>query len=399
MDAADRHAAVAAASIASADVIFGVESIRAPLTGIGRYALELAKGLSGHQRIDRLRLYSAVGWVKDPTAFLSQAPASRPGAGKFVRSRLPVLRAYQAVRFGYARWTLREERQALFHSPSFILPAFPGRTVATVHDLSHVRFPEFHPAPRVAFLHRALPESLGRASMLITGAESVRQEIIDYFGWPPDRIRVIHHGVDTFVFRPRTTTELTAALSRVGLLPGSYTLFVGTIEPRKNLERLLDAYEALPGTVRRRWPLVLGGSEGWLSAGIHAKIQKAAEAGWCRYLRYVPHELLPHLYSGSRLFVYPSLYEGFGLPALEAMASGVPVVVSDTSSLPEVVGEAALLVDPLDTDALADAMRQGLEDAQWRTAAVAAGLARARGFAWETSVERTVSVYERALGL
>lgn len=398
MDAERRHAAVATASIASADVVFGVESIRAPLTGIGRYALELAKGLFGHQRIDRLRLYSASGWVKDPKAFLSHVPASRLGAGTFVRSRFPVIRAYQAARFGYARWTLRGERQALFHSPSFILPAFPGRTVATVHDLSHVRFPEFHPAPRVAFLHRALPQSLRRANMLITGAESVRKEIIDYFGWPPDRIHVIQHGVDTSVFRPRTTTELKSVLSSVGLLPGSYTLFVGTIEPRKNLERLLDAYETLPGNTRKRWPLVLGGSEGWRSAAIHAKIQKAVEAGWCRYLHYVPHELLPHLYSGSRLFVYPSLYEGFGLPPLEAMASGVPVVVSNTSSLPEVVGDAALLVDPWDTDALADALRRGLEHVEWRTATVAAGVIRARQFAWERSVDRTVSVYESVLG-
>jgi alpha-1,3-rhamnosyl/mannosyltransferase len=188
------------------------------------------------------------------------------------------------------------------------------------------------------------------------------------------------------------------ALRPLGLTVQGYSLFVGTVEPRKNLSALLDAYEGLPALQRSTYPLVIAGGRGWLSNDIHARMSKAASAGWLHYLSYVPQERLPALYSGARLFVYPSLYEGFGLPLLEAMASGVPVVCSNIPSLHEVAGDAARLVDPFDVAGLQAAISRGLEDEDWRDTAVQQGIQRAAGFTWQRCARQTVEVYQAVTG-
>jgi alpha-1,3-rhamnosyl/mannosyltransferase len=307
------------------------------------------------------------------------------------------VRAYHAVSPALFGWRLRAESDAIFHSPNYFLPPFPGRTVATIHDLSHLWFPQFHPAARIDYLKRALPDTLRRADFLITDAESVRLEMIRHFGWSADRIAAVPLGVDP-VFKPRRFADLRPLLRRYGLPDTGYTLHVGTIEPRKNLERLLFAYEALPVAVRQRWPLVLAGSRGWQSGKIHDRICRGAAAGWVQYLDFVAQDDLPFLYAGARLFAYPSLYEGFGLPPLEAMASGVPVVTSNVSSLPEVVGAAAIMVEPMDVPALTVALRRGLEDEDWRRSAIDLGCARALAFSWTKCVDSTVSIYAKVIG-
>ena len=320
--------------------------------------------------------------------------------GPDLRSRLAgnrlAVQLYQALTPPLFGWRLRHESNSLFHSPNYFLPPFPGRSVATIHDLSHVSFPQFHPTARVDYLKRALPDTLRRANFLITDAESVRLEVIHHFGWPADRIAAVPLGVDP-VFRPRSATDLSPVLCRYGLSAGGYTLCVGTIEPRKNLARLLSAYESLPVPIRNRWPLVLVGARGWRSESIHDRIEKAASAGWVRYLDFVAQNDLPFLYAGAHLFAYPSLYEGFGLPPLEAMASGVPVVTSNVSSMPEVVGAAAMMVDPNDVSALSAALALGLEDERWRLSATALGLERASALSWGECVDKTVSIYEKVL--
>jgi alpha-1,3-rhamnosyl/mannosyltransferase len=245
-------------------------------------------------------------------------------------------------------------------------------------------------------MNRALPDTLRRADFLITDAESVRQEVIRHFDWPADRIQAVPLGVSN-VFYPRQAQDVDPVLQPYGLLTGCYTLCVGTVEPRKNLTRLLCAYELLPIALRQRWPLVLAGARGWQSGEIHDRIGKGVACGWVRYLEYVPQEDLPFLYAGARLFAYPSLYEGFGLPPLEAMASGVPVVTSDVSSLPEVVGDAALMVNPLDVGALSAALSRGLEDEIWRASGVRLGLERAARLTWAKCIDKTVTIYGEIL--
>lgn len=383
------------------DLILGADSISAPLTGIGRYAYELARRLPEQAGVSRVRYFALGRWVS-LESLLGADRAGRPDQAPSLRSLLAgnrlAVQAFRTLMPAVQRWRLRGETEAVFHSPNFFLPPFPGRTVTTVHDLSHHIYPEFHPAARIDYMRRMLPDSLARAHHVITVSESARQDLITHLGYPAGRITAVPLGVNP-VFRQHSAEELAPLLTRLGLQAQGYTLYVGTIEPRKNLDRLLNAYEALPPALRQRIPLVMAGSPGWRSEHTHARMERAASAGWLQYLRFVAQADLPALYAGAALFAYPSLYEGFGLPVLEAMASGVPVVTSDVSSLPEVVGDVALSVAPEDTDALAAALARGLQDTAWRSQATSAGLARAASFTWERCVERTMAVYGQVCAL
>ena len=376
------------------DLILGADSISAPLTGIGRYTLELVRGLTQHPDLARIRYFSMGRWLGLPE--LLAAETNTPAPRSTLRSQLAgnraAVHAFRLLMPQLQRLRLRDQGNAIYHSPNFFLPPFAGRTVTTVHDLSHHIYPEFHPPARIDYMRRMLPDSLQRASHVITVSESARQDLITHFGHPPERITSIPLGANP-AFRPHSTAELAPVLARLGLQAEGYSLYVGTIEPRKNLDRLLDAYESLPALLRARYPLVMAGSPGWRSEHTHARMARAASAGWLHYLRYVAQADLPALYAGARLFVYPSLYEGFGLPVLESMASGVPVITSNTSSLPEVAGSAALQIDPFDVSVLGATLALGLEDGPWRTQASSAGLQRASQLTWARCVDRTMQVY------
>jgi alpha-1,3-rhamnosyl/mannosyltransferase len=237
---------------------------------------------------------------------------------------------------------------------------------------------------------------LVRADALITDSEYTRRELADYFSWPIERIHTVPLA-SSAEFHPRSPEVLRDTLSRHGLEVDGYSLFVGTIEPRKNIDTLLDAYCRLPMAVRTRWPLILTGYHGWRNDAIHQRLETARREGWARYLGFVPSEELPLLFAGARLFTFPSLYEGFGLPVLEAMSSGVPVVCSNSSSLPEVAGDAALMCEPLDVEGLTALLQRGLEDESWRMTAIEQGLQHAAGFSWERCAMETLQVYHKVL--
>ncbi len=382
------------------DLILATDALMPPLTGIGRYTFELAQGLQRHPQIERLRCFANAHWAAPPTVAETRASIKASAANglgelrRMLAANRAAVRVYHLVMPQLARWQLRKEARRMFHSPNYFLPPFPGKSVATVHDLSHALFPQFHPAARVDYMNRAFPDSLKRATHLITDAESVRAELIERHRWPADRITAVPLGVDPS-FRPRIPVETHSLLHRLGLRHRGYSLFVGTIEPRKNVDRLIEAYAALPATLRRDFPLVIAGARGWQSADTHARMAQAQSEGWLHYLSYLPQTELPLLYAGARLFVYPSLYEGFGLPVLEAMASGVPVLTSNVASLPEVAGDTGRLINPESVDELNTALLQLLTDDGWLRRAGAAGLARARAFTWQHCVDRTVAVYRQ----
>lgn len=383
-------------------LILAVDAIFHPLTGIGRYAWELARGLAHQPDIDDLRYWSHGRWVANPTQTGTNPKSGATAGGQArlrdrLRARLArnrtLISLYATLTPPLYRHRLRPFRDHLFHSPNYILPQFDGPRIATVHDLSTVLYPQFHPPARVAFMDRELPRTFERATHIITDTEVVRREVITHFGWPEDRITAVPLGVVPD-FAPRPPAQIVPALSAYGLTPGRYILCVATIEPRKNIARLLDAHAMLPRHLQRSHPLVLAGAPGWNSDDLHRRIADTS-ADTVRYLRYVPQHELPLLYAGASVFAFPSLYEGFGLPVLEAMASGVPVVTSDCSTLPEVAGAAAQLVNPLDTDAIAAALARALTDDAWRASARTIGLERAHAASWANCVSRTVEVYRR----
>ena len=350
-------------------VIFNVDAITAPLTGIGRYALELARGLAHHEEIEELRLYSAYRWVDDPAHALA---ANRTIAA--IRRNVPfktqALELYQQIRGGLFRLHTRRMKGFLLHTPNYVLMPFDGPALTTVHDLSWLSYPDAHPVERVKFLDRHLPKTLARADLVLTDSEFIAAEIATRFALPRAKIRAIPLGVDA-AYHPRTAEEILATLAKHRLEHSAYLLVVATLEPRKNLARLVRAYAALPTATKARHPLVIVGARGWLNHELERTLTPLEAAGTVRRLGYVGEDELPALYAGAHAFAFPSLYEGFGLPVLEAMASGVPVLTSNVSSLPEVAGDAALLVDPNDEDALREGLVRLLDDSAWRTNASA----------------------------
>lgn len=377
-------------------IILSVEPVRFPLTGIGRYTYELAEHLRHHPDVNALRLFAGRRFIPGlPTA--SNHSGKGYGLKRAVQNTTLGIEGYRLLMPLLKGLALRGLDDHLYHSPNYYLPPFSGARVATFHDLSPFTWPHCHAPKMVGFLQKELRKTLKLADALITDSEYTRQELARYFNWPLARIHAVPLA-SSGCFHPRPASQLSLVLERHGLQSGGYSLFVGTIEPRKNIEVLLNAYERLPDSLRQRFPLVLTGYYGWRNDSIHQRLAAAAAQGWARYLGFVPSDDLPVLFAGARLFAFPSLYEGFGLPVLEAMASGVPVVCSDSSSLPEVAGGAALLCAPEDVEGLCDQLRRGLEDETWRTGAIAAGLARARAFSWQRCAEETVAVYRQVMG-
>ena len=380
-------------------VIFNVDAITAPLTGIGRCALEIARGLAKHRDIEALRLYSAYRWVDDPEHALA-ANQTIAALRRNVPFKGAALEAYTQLRAALFRVHTRGMRDWLLHTPNYVLMPFAGPSATTVHDLSWLNFPETHPPERVRFLDRHLPRTLEQASVVFTDSAFIADEIVTRLGVERAKLRVVPLGVDA-AYRPREPCELAAVLEAHRLADQAYLLVVATQEPRKNLVRLARAYIRLPAALRARHPLVIVGARGWLSAELERVLAPFETRGEIRRLGYVAENELPSLYAGAHAFAFPSLYEGFGLPVLEAMASGVPVLTSNVSSLPEIArdaaGDIALLVDPLDEVALSDGLMRALEDETWRRSVAPRGLQRASGFTWAACVDATIGAYREVI--
>lgn len=381
-------------------VVLAIDPIRFPLTGIGRYTYELAKGLqaANMQSLWFLRggqLVSADTSIRDATSDAWSATTSRwrrvLGRSKLARD------LYQSYEREQQTRKLSGMGDHIFHGPNYYLPDAQGPGVVTVHDLSIFLRPQDHPAARVASMSTEIERSLGRANAIITDTEHTRREVMQHFGLPGERVFAVHLASGS-EFHPRSHSQLAASLVPFGLVPQGYCLFTGTIEPRKNLETLLDAYSRLPSDLRKRWPLVIIGYQGWLSQVIHAKMKKAEAEGWLRYLGYVSQDLLPSFMAGARLFAFPSHYEGFGLPLVEAMACGVPVVSSNASCLPEVGGMAPAYHQPSDVEGLSELLERGLCDEAWREEARSRGLERAKAFSWQRCAQETMAVYGAVSG-
>lgn len=376
-------------------IVVNATPLLAPLTGIGQYLFHLMRAIqTGHAGIESHFFYG-YGW--DCTLRTAPMPGIGGGLREIVKRALPrpylVKRAFEQYNFGRGANKIKPD---LYHEPNFQPLDFDGPTIITVHDLSCFSHPETHPPQRVEAMRRYLPAALERANCILTDSHFVKEEITRYFGVAPQKIVPIHLGVSP-AFRPHKEDETQAALARWGLRHGHYLLAVGTREPRKNLAQALHAYQMLPERLRREYPLVIAGMKGWKSDPFTPEQEQLARRGQLQILGYVSDVELPMLYAGASMLIYPSLYEGFGLPPLEGMASGIPVITSDRASLPEVVAEAGIMLDPGDVDGLSQAILALLEDSAEHARRVELGLQQSRLFSWEKCAEKTVAVYENIM--
>jgi glycosyltransferase involved in cell wall biosynthesis len=293
---------------------------------------------------------------------------------------------------------LRRERVDLLHAMAFVAPVLsPCPVVVTVFDLSFLLFPSaFKPFNR-CYLRLMTRASVRRAKQVIAISESTRRDVIAWLGVPADRVRTIYCGVDHSL-QPASKSEIESFRREKGL-PERYVLFLGTLEPRKNVARLVEAFADLCASERRETAnvhLVLAGAKGWLCDSLYAQIDDLGMGDRIHLPGYVPEDEKRLWYSAATCFCYPSLYEGFGLPPLEAMACGVPVITSNLSSLPEVVGDAGITVPPKDALALKEALRRVLTEPTLRAELAEKGLARARRFTWAEAARQTADTYHLA---
>lgn len=356
--------------------------------GINGYIYHLLRHLpETGEGVQRLR-YQA--FLHDP-AF--QAPAGLAVQRSHWDTRAP----WRRIAWEQTQLAVLSRDLDLLHGLAFAAPlAARCPTIITVHDLSFLRFPEAFRRFNRTYLTLFTRWSTRRAARVIAVSESTRRDVIALCGVPSERVVTIPNGVDK-AFCPADAAEV-AEFRRNRRLPDRFILYLGTLEPRKNLQTLIDAYAQL--RARAAVPkLVIAGGKGWFFETIFTRVAELGLADDVLFPGYVPGPELPWWYRAAELFVYPSRFEGFGLPVLEAMACGTPVITTTSSSLPEVAGDAALLVDPDDTDALAAALSRLLDDPQLQATLRVAGLSQALRFSWARTATETAQVYRDILGV
>ncbi len=366
--------------------------------GIGRLTREIVRALLQRESRHHFTLFCMGRAGPSAMAELARLAARSPRASVAVT---PLNDRWLYRLWHRARLPLPVELFAgqsdLYHATDFVLPpVMPGRrTVLTVHDLTFERAPDAAPPQLLRFLKRVVPQSVRRAHHLIADSQATARDLITLYAVPPERITVIYSGVEAR-FHPLDRSAPGVAPDKRVWGDAPFVLTVGTLQPRKNHLTLVRAF----AQVARQLPdlqLVIAGGKGWMYEAVTAEVARLNLAQRVRFIGFVDDAGLPDLYRAARVFAFPSLYEGFGLPPLEAMACGVPVVASNASSLPEVVGDAGLLVDPLDVDGLAQALTRAVADETWRAQAIARGLARARQFTWTRAAEQLLAVYNATL--
>ena len=373
---------------------FNGVSLLQPLTGVGNYTDQLARRISTDDVLQPHFFYGT-HWSRK---VIAQAAPSVQKLLPWIRKNIP--RSYdirqwvQSRRFhaGTARGGFD-----LYHEPNNIPLPFDGPLVLTVHDLSWIRYPHMHPAERVQAMEQRFEGGLRRATRVITDSQFVKQELIDVFGIAPEKIHPVALGADER-FAPKTPEQTQQTLCQHQLQHGSYFLAVGTLEPRKNLQLALNAFMAMPRLLRERYPLVLVGMTGWHASPLQAQLAPLLAAGEVKQLGYLAPDELANIMAAACALIYPSIYEGFGLPPLEAMACGVPVIASNVSSIPEVVGDTGILLDPQDTAGLTEAMTTLASAPEVRANLSVRAYQRSQNFSWDQCANQTRHIYQLALG-
>lgn len=384
-------------------LVNGASAVR-PKTGVGHTTVQLHLALT-HEFPDHAfwlypgaRVRRLAAWFFRPSGSFaaSSGRASRSPAVVAWARRL----ALGLARAGYAAHfhaVARYGRFDLYHEPNLVPFCVPLPTVVTVHDLSVLLYPQWHPAERVRRYERAFARGVAAADHILVDSDAVRAEALRLLGLPPGRVTTVHCGISP-AFRPQPPAVVAAVRARFGL-PSRYLLYVGTIEPRKNLTTLMRAFCDLPAALREACPLVLGGAWGWKSEPERELFEREGRQRGVRYLGYVADEDLPGLYAGAEALFYPSHYEGFGLPPVEMMACGGAAVVSTAAAVREVVGSQAPQIDPGDLAGWREALRRVITDPDYLAPYRRGAVAHAARYSWAAAARRTFAVYQSVLGM
>jgi glycosyltransferase involved in cell wall biosynthesis len=363
----------------------GIDASRtlpAQRTGTEQYSVALIRALMVLPTPHNWRLYAP----GPPPADLLPLPP------RWEWRALPFPRLWTHLRLS---WEVARHRPDVLFVPAHVVPAIhPRATVVTVHDLGYLHFPDAHPALSRRYIDLSTRWSVRTARRVIAVSAATRDDLVTMLRVSASKISVVHHGVRPVVCV--SESDMRATLERLGIMQ-PYVLFVGTVQPRKNLQRLIRAFaQVVSSGLPHR--LVIAGRMGWLTEPIRAEVASLNLTDRVHFAGYVPDGDLPALYRGADAFAFPSLYEGFGMPVLEALAYGVLVVASNTTSLPEIVGDAGVLVDPLDEAAIGAALVRVLADTSLRARLAVVGPERAAHFSWERCAQETLAVLEGAAG-
>ena len=365
------------------DVCIDIQAAVSQRAGVGRYTKLLAEHLPAAAGADRLTLFSF-------DFRRAGSPLHTPGARHRTVRWCPGRAAQWAWKtLHWPPFDWLAGAADLYHFPNFILPPLSrGRAVVTIHDVSFLRYPEFAEEQNLRYLNRMMADTVRRADAVLTDSEFCAGEIRAAYRLPAGRVRPVHLGVGAEFIRPAESAMV--ALRRDLRLDRPYLLHVGTIEPRKHLPFLIEVFERM---LEYDGLLVLAGGPGWKCEPVFARIAASPRADRIRYVRYVTDAQLPALYAAADAFVFPSFYEGFGLPPLEAMACGTPVVSSAGGSLPEVLGDGAVSIPEYASERWATEVLRLLGDGAWRARQIAAGRARAARYTWAETARRTWTAY------
>jgi len=367
--------------------------------GIGRYTRELIRAIVAQGDTHRYSLFYAAGGLSSDSAYIADLRQICNTHANVRRVPIPLSPRRLTQFWQRLRVPLPIElftgRLDLLHAPDFVLPPTRAHTLVTIHDLSFLVHPECAEPSMVRYLIDAVPRGLRRANVILADSQATRNDLARLLAIDPARVELVYPGVEPrFCPLPTATTE---PVRRRLSLPDHFVLFVSTLEPRKNLVRLLEAFAQIVQTDNSNLHLVIAGRRGWLYEDIFAAIDRLQLHARVQLLDYVHDKDLPALYNLAAAFAYPSIYEGFGIPPLEALACGTPTVVADNSSLPEVVADAAVLVSAEDVGSIASGIARVVSDAALRARLRAVGPAQARKFTWEQAAKHVLACYQRAV--
>ncbi len=363
-------------------MLIGIDASRSVAqkpTGTENYSLNLIHHLLALPSDHHYRLY------------FNRPPTYNPQPTTCNLRVMPFPRLWTHLRLS---WEMARRPPDLLFVPAHVLPiVHPRRSVVTIHDLGYLYYPQAHRLLDRLYLDLSTRYNARAAAHLIADSAATQRDLTERYGTDPGKITVVYPGYDNAVFQPVRDKEAIEAIKARYGIAGDYILYVGTLQPRKNLIRLTEAFSNLQYPISNI-QLVIAGKKGWLYQEIFQRVEELGLEKTVVFTGYVPEGDLPALLSGALVFAFPSLYEGFGLPVLEAMACETPVVCSNASSLPEVAGDAALLVDPLDVEGLAAAMRRVLGDEELRAELIERGFEQAKKFSWERCARETLAVLE-----